>query len=46
MFLERLLFDFGGGFEQYLSPIANIVSCPQVEAASYELHFRSKPIGQ
>ena len=32
MLFERLLFDIGGAFEQYLSPIANIVSCPQIEA--------------
>ena len=33
MLFERLLFDFGGAFEQYLSPIADIVPCPQLEAA-------------
>ena len=33
MLFERLLFDFGGAFEQYLSPNADIVACPQLEAA-------------
>ena len=33
MLFERLLFDFSGAFEQYLSPNADIVPCPQLEAA-------------
>ena len=33
MLFERLLFDFGGAFEQYLSPNAEIVACPQLEEA-------------
>ena len=33
MLFERLLFDFGGAFEQYLSPNADIVPYPQLEAA-------------
>jgi hypothetical protein len=33
MLFERHLFDFGGAFEQYLSPNADIVPCPQLEAA-------------
>ena len=33
MLFERLLFDFGGAFEQYSSPCAHIVACPQLEAA-------------
>ena len=33
MIFERLFFDFGGAFEQYLSPNADIVACPQLEAA-------------
>jgi hypothetical protein len=33
MLFERLLFDFGGAFEQYLSPNADIVACPQLEIA-------------
>ena len=33
MLFERLIFDFGGAFEQYLSPNADIVACPQLEAA-------------
>ena len=33
MLFERLLFDFDGVFEQYLSPNADIVACPQLEAA-------------
>ena len=33
MLFERLLFDFGGAFEQYLSPNADILACSQLEAA-------------
>ena len=33
MLFERLIFDFVGAFEQYLSPNAHIVACPQFEAA-------------
>jgi hypothetical protein len=33
MLFERLLFDLGGAFEQYLSPNADIVACPQLEVA-------------
>jgi hypothetical protein len=33
MLFERLLFDFVGAFEQYLSPSADILACPQFEAA-------------
>ena len=33
MLFERLLFDFDGAFEQYLSPNADIVAFPQLEAA-------------
>ena len=33
MLFERLLFDFGGAFEQYLSPNADNVPYPQLEAA-------------
>ena len=30
---DRLLFYVGGAFEQYLSPNADIVACPQLETA-------------
>ena len=33
MLFERLLFDFDGVFEQYLSLNADIVPCPQLETA-------------
>ena len=33
MLFERLLFDFDGAFEQYLSPNADNVACPQLETA-------------
>ena len=33
MLFERLIFDFGGAFEQYLSPNADIIDCPKFEAA-------------
>ena len=33
MLFERLLFDFVGACEQYLSLNADIVACPQLEAA-------------
>ena len=33
MLFERLLFHFGEVFEQYLSPNADFLACPQFEAA-------------
>ena len=33
MLFERLIFDFGRAFEQYLSPNADIVACSQFETA-------------
>ena len=33
MLFEKLLFDVGGAYEQYLSPNADNVACPQLETA-------------
>jgi hypothetical protein len=44
MLFERLLFDFGGEFEQYLSPNADIVPCPQLEAAIVKCILGVEPL--
>jgi hypothetical protein len=44
MLFERLLFDFGGAFEQYLFPNADIVHCPQLEAAIVKFILRVEPL--
>ena len=44
MLFERLLFDFGGAFEQYLSPNAGIDHCPQLEAAIVKCILGVEPL--
>ena len=44
MLFERLIFDFGGAFEQYLSPNADIVPCTQLEAAIVKSMKRVQPL--
>ena len=44
MLFERLILDFGGAFEKYLSPNANIVACPQFEAVIVKCNKGVEPL--
>ena len=44
MLFERLLFDFVGACEQYLSLNADIVACPQLEAAIVKCTLGVEPL--
>ena len=44
MLLEWLLFYFDGAFEQYLSLSADIVACPQFEAAIVKCILGVEPL--
>ena len=41
---EWLLFDFVGAIEQYLSPNADILACPQFEAAIVKCILGVEPL--
>ena len=44
MLFGRLILDFGGAFEKYLSPNANIVACPQFEAVIVKCNKGVEPL--
>ena len=44
MLFDRLLLDFDGVLEQYLSPNADIVACPQLEAAIVKCILGVEPL--
>ena len=44
MLFGRLILDFGGAFEKYLSPNAYIVACPQSEAVIVKCNKGVEPL--